>query len=90
MFYKETKYSYNDVTIAPAVLSGVKHRKECNPFLKDGNLPIFASPMSTVVDKKNFKTFEDNSIIPILPDVSVIHSVRDLNMPHKENGQHFH
>lgn len=67
MFYKETKYSYNDVTIAPAVLSEVMHRKECNPFLKDGNLPIFASPMSTVVDKKNFKTFEENSIIPILP-----------------------
>lgn len=67
MFYKETKYSYNDVTIVPAILSGVKHRKECNPFIEGGNLPIFASPMSTVVDKDNFKTFEDNNIIPILP-----------------------
>ena len=67
MFYKETKYSYNDVTIAPAVLSEVMHRKECNPFIEGGKLPIFASPMSTVVDKKNFKTFEDNCLIPILP-----------------------
>lgn len=67
MLYKETKYSYNDITIVPTVLSNVKHRKECNAFLADGNLPIFASPMSTVVDKKNFKTYEDNKIIPILP-----------------------
>lgn len=67
MFYKETKYSYNDVIIAPSVLSDVKHRKECNPFINDDKLPIFASPMSTVVNKNNFKIFEDNKIIPILP-----------------------
>lgn len=67
MLYKETKYSYNDVAIAPSVLSNVRHRSECNPFLNDGNLPIFASPMSTVVNNKNFKKFEENHIIPILP-----------------------
>lgn len=72
MLYKETKYSYNDISIAPAILSNVRHRKECNPLLKDGNLPIFASPMTTVVNEKNFKTFEDNGIIPILPRCQTI------------------
>lgn len=67
MFIKETKYSYNDIAIMPSVLSDVKHRSECNPFLNDGKLPIFASPMSTVVNKKNFKNFEENNITPILP-----------------------
>lgn len=72
MLYRETKYSYNDISIAPAILSNVRHRKECNPLLKDGNLPIFASPMTTVVNEKNFKTFEDNGIIPILPRCQTI------------------
>ena len=64
---KEVKYSYNDVTIVPAVVSHVKSRKECNPFNNDGTLPIFTAPMNTVVNEYNFKNFEENNIIPILP-----------------------
>ena len=61
------KYSYNDVAIIPSVMSQIKHRIECNPFLSDGTLPIFASPMDTVVSIENFELFQANHITPILP-----------------------
>lgn len=64
---KEVKYSYNDVTIIPATISFVKSRKECDVYNNDGTLPIFTAPMNTVVNEHNFKKFEENNIIPILP-----------------------
>jgi GMP reductase len=68
MLSKEIKYSYNDVSIVPSVKSYIEHRSECNPYKDNGkNLPIFASPMSTVVCRENFGMFEENGIIPILP-----------------------
>ena len=67
MILNKIGYGYNDVTIVPATTSKVKSRKDVNPFDNDGNLPIFASPMACVVDDKNFKLWEMNKIIPILP-----------------------
>lgn len=70
MLIKEMKYSYNDIAIVPAIKSNVEHRSECNPFIEqygESYLPIFTAPMSTVVNKENFKLFEQNHIIPILP-----------------------
>jgi len=70
MLIKEMKYSYNDIAIVPAIKSNVEHRSECNPFLGQygkSYLPIFTAPMSTVVNTDNFKLFEQNHIIPILP-----------------------
>ena len=57
-------YSYQDVAIIPARLSGIKHRSEC----KVGpGLPLFASPMSTVVDEINYPLFQELGIQPIMP-----------------------
>lgn len=67
MFHNITKYSYDDITIRPAFVSEISHRSECNPLLDNGYMPIFASPMSTVVDKENYSLFKNNNIIPILP-----------------------
>lgn len=67
MLIKEIKYSYNDVCIKPSIISSIKHRSECNSRLENGKLPIFASPMSTVINEKNFDIFDQNGIIPILP-----------------------
>ena len=53
MLHNKVLYSYNDVMIEPAVLSEINSRSECNPF-KDGMLPIFTAPMSTVVNEKNY------------------------------------
>ena len=67
MILNKIGYGYNDLTIVPATKSKVKSRKDVNPFDINGNLPIFASPMACVVDDKNFKLWENNKIIPILP-----------------------
>ena len=69
MLIKEMKYCYNDIGIVPAIKSNVEHRSECTPFIPFNNnyLPIFTAPMSTVVNTQNFKLFEQNHIIPILP-----------------------
>lgn len=67
MLIKELKYSYNDISIVPAVISQINHRHECNPYDKNGFLPIFTAPMSTVVNIENFDLFEKNKIYPILP-----------------------
>ena len=67
MLIKELKYSYNDISIVPAVISQINHRHECNPYDENGFLPIFTAPMSTVVNIENFDLFEKNKIYPILP-----------------------
>ena len=58
---KEPLYSLKDVAIIPAVISEVDHRIECNPFYKDGKLPIFTSPMPCVVDMNTYGRFESSS-----------------------------
>lgn len=70
MLIKETKYSYNDIAIVPAIVSSIDHREECWPFWEftdNTRLPIFTAPMSTVVNESNFELFSDNYILPILP-----------------------
>lgn len=67
MLIESLKYSYRDVTIVPALISNIDSRSECNPFYKDGNLPIFASPMDSVVDLNMYGEYEKNNIIPIIP-----------------------
>lgn len=67
MLIKERKLCYNDVMIVPAKVSNIEHRKECDPFYRDGYLPIFTAPMSTVVNENNYQIFEDNKIHAIMP-----------------------
>ena len=78
MITKETLYALGDVTIIPAQISHVRHRAECNVYYNipeyDNDLigmkqalPIFASPMASVVNKHNFEIWSKNNIIPILP-----------------------
>lgn len=70
MLIKDIKYCYDDIMIVPAARSNVNHRIECLPYVgnyQDKELPIFTAPMSTVVNEKNFSTFQDNGITPILP-----------------------
>ena len=47
-------YTYKDVTIVPSILSSIEHRSECNPYYENGLLPLFTSPMDTVVNEKNY------------------------------------
>ena len=67
MINNNIKYGYNDLCLIPSVVSGIKSRSEVNPFYEDNTLPIFASPMSAVVNVENFRIWEMNGITPILP-----------------------
>lgn len=60
-------YSYNDIMIEPNGISSINSRSECVPFDKNGKLPIFTAPMSTVIDENNFDLFQSNNIYAILP-----------------------
>ena len=60
-------YSYKDVTILPSIISNIEHRSSCNPYYDNGLLPLFTSPMDTVVGEVNFSSFYNESIVPILP-----------------------
>lgn len=65
---KDTKYSYNDLTIEPAVISSIKSRKECNPFVEDDKyLPLFTAPMSTITNEHNINIWKLNKIHPMIP-----------------------
>lgn len=69
MLINKIGYSYNDITIVPSVISYISSRSECNPYYENDKLPIFASPMASVVSEKNYKLFEENHITPILPRI---------------------
>lgn len=82
---KEVALAYDDVAIIPSSISRINHRTECNPFDENGFLPIFASPMSTVVNESNFSLFEENKIIPILPKTNDI--TLETRIKYSTNGK---
>ena len=67
MILNKIGYGYEDLTIVPHRFSRVKSRSECDPFTNEKTLPIFASPMASVVSDKNYDVFVNNDIIPIIP-----------------------
>ena len=60
------KLDWNDITIVPETISSISSRSEINPF-NGGKLPLFASPMDTVIDEKNYTNFLDLGINVCLP-----------------------
>ncbi len=73
MILTDIKYTYNDLTIVPSMISNVKSRKECHPYVTDEfedehqMLPIFTAPMSTIVNEENADLFIKNGVYSILP-----------------------
>ena len=71
MIKKELRYSYNDVSIIPAKVSGIEHRSDCCPYIYNYNgvdfLPLITAPMTSVVGMDNYEKYLGNGIIPILP-----------------------
>lgn len=63
----EERLSYDDISIIPERVTNIEHRSECNPFDENGMLPIFAAPMSSVIDINNWKLFCDNKINVVIP-----------------------
>ena len=66
--FNDKTYGYNDVTIVPAKISHVCSRSQCQDHYHVNNLlPIFTAPMAAVVSEKNYRTFINNRICPIIP-----------------------
>lgn len=63
---KNVKLHYDDISIVPEIATDIDSRKECNPYI-DGMLPIFASPMGSVLNETNWCTFLDNKINVVVP-----------------------
>ena len=67
---KEKLYTLDDVTIIPAPLSDIEHRKEINCYYNYNSkqyLPIFTAPMASIVNEENLQVWHDNHVIPIIP-----------------------
>lgn len=67
MLKEKIRYGYNDVVVQPCYLSSVEHRSDVKPFDKNGMLPIFTAPMSSIVGIENADLFKRNKIYPIIP-----------------------
>lgn len=61
-------YNLDEIGILPSDSPiDIVSRKECDVYTENGTLPIFVAPMTSVVDKDNYKLFSDNNVIPIIP-----------------------
>lgn len=61
------KFTYNDISIVPAVISEVEHRSECIPFDRNNMLPLFTAPMDSVVGYDNYSQWGKQGILTIIP-----------------------
>lgn len=73
----EIKYSLQELTLIPVCISRVNTRTQCNVLvpkqaiiqhqISETCLPIFTSPMSSIISLKNIDKFEKNGINVIIP-----------------------
>ena len=78
---KNTMLSLDDIALLPSsVCSEIESRKNVNPYINDANLPnnyiknrlpIFVSPMTSVVCPENMNIFTNAGFIPVLPRIGV-------------------
>lgn len=53
----EKKFDFKDITLIPETISSINSRSEINIFDENNKLPLFVSPMDTVVDSTNYQLF---------------------------------
>lgn len=61
------KFDFDDVLIQPSVLTQIRTRSKIDCTYEKSTFPIFAAPMDTVIDEKNYKKFLDLGINVCLP-----------------------
>lgn len=78
MLTSKVKLDWNDISIVPERFTPISNRREISvKHDDDGMLPIFVSPMDTVVDENNAKLFLDLGINVCLPRHIKYESVRN-------------
>lgn len=53
------RFDFNDISLIPAIISDIRTRKDINIFDINNKLPLFVSPMDTVIDENNYQIFVD-------------------------------
>ena len=61
------KFDFDDILIKAAPISKIRSRSEISEFHTNQTLPIFASPMDTVVSAQNLSEFTKLNINVCLP-----------------------
>jgi GMP reductase len=61
------KFDFKDITLVPETISSINSRSQINIFTENYKLPIFVSPMDTVIDEYNHETFIKNKLEICLP-----------------------
>lgn len=67
---KKITYSLKDVAVVQAPISYTDHRNDVNPMVEicgRQSYPIFVSPMASVTDENNYKTWIQNNLTPVVP-----------------------
>ena len=61
-------YNLDEICLIPSMISEIESRSECSTrYQKDSKLPLFVSPMSTLIDVKNIDEFNEHGFNTILP-----------------------
>lgn len=64
----ENSIHFNEIGLMPAKVSGIKSRKDVNPFDKDGRLPVFVAPMTCLFKQELvYKKYKEAGFIPVYP-----------------------
>lgn len=60
-------YSLDEIALIPSIVSSVEHRSQVCCLTDDDKLPIFVSPMTSIVNKDNYPLYKNSDFIPIMP-----------------------
>jgi len=63
----EKRFDFKDITLVPETISTINSRSEIDIYNSEGTLPLFVSPMDTVVDLNNYKKFVKEGFEVCLP-----------------------
>ena len=78
MINMDLMYSLDEIGLIPVITSDISHRSDINPYRTEiitngivthpvDKLPIFVSPMTSLINDDNFKLFNSSKVIPIYP-----------------------
>lgn len=63
----DTLHSLQEYTLIPSIVSNINSRSECSPFDNNGYLPLFVSPMTSVINLDNWRKYNELKLNTIIP-----------------------
>ena len=86
---KLIKLGYDDVSIVPAVISTIRHRKDCFCYDENLSLPIFTAPMDQVVDIDSAEIYMRNAINVVVPRTITFEDRLKFMLQNNDNDRGF-